>query len=152
NLSHLLKGKIERTLRANERRGEADIEADALRFELATGGARFFDAVFGEIDLAPAGEQVFQIPLALAVAHEHENSLTHPLSSVSHCPSMIPKSGYRFSEKIMLKQKSKVAPSVKRRAGRERRPSNKVRASCRAPIMRHAAHRGRKSCDLRPGA
>src|SRR5208283_2742203 len=76
-LPDLLEHEVERMLRANERRGEGDIEADILRIELAPGGARFLDTVVGEANVTPTGEEVFQIPVALAVPYEHENSLTH---------------------------------------------------------------------------
>ena len=80
-------------LRANERRGEGDIEADILRLELAPGGARFRDTVVGEADVTPAGKEVFQIPLALAVPDQHENSLTH---SPSFCLS---RAGFQISRR-----------------------------------------------------
>ena len=48
-----------------------------LRLELAAGLARFGDALLGQVDVAPAGEQVLQVPLALAVAHEHEKAVGH---------------------------------------------------------------------------
>ena len=78
-LFHFLEHQIKRTLRAHERRGEGNIEAQPLRLKPAAGGARLADAVLGQIDVAPAGEQIFQIPLALAVAHEHEKPVTHSL-------------------------------------------------------------------------
>ena len=34
-------------------------------------------ALLGQIDVAPAGEQVFQIPFALAVTDEHEKTVGH---------------------------------------------------------------------------
>ncbi len=64
--------QIERALRADERGGEGDVELEALAFKLAPGFARLGDALVGEIDVAPAGEQVLQVPVALAVTHEHE--------------------------------------------------------------------------------
>ena len=92
-LPDLLEHQVERMLRANECRGEGDIEADVLRLELAPGGARFPDTVVGEADVTPAGEEVFQIPLALAVTHEHENSLTH---SPSFC---LARAGFQISRR-----------------------------------------------------
>ena len=35
------------------------------------------DALFGQIGVFPAGEQVLQVPVALAVAHEHEKTFRH---------------------------------------------------------------------------
>ena len=69
--------QIERALRALERRREGDVEVEPLRLQLAAGLARFRDALLGQIDVAPAGEQVLQIPLALAVTHEHEKTFSH---------------------------------------------------------------------------
>ena len=37
-------------------------------------GLRLLDALFRQVGILPAGEQVFQVPLALAVAHENENA------------------------------------------------------------------------------
>ncbi len=48
-----------------------------LAFKLAAGLARLGDALVGQIDIAPAGEQVLQVPVALAVTHEHEKSVSH---------------------------------------------------------------------------
>ena len=74
------------SLRALERRGEGDVEGEPLRLELAAGLARFRDALLGQADVAPAGEQVLQVPFALAVAHEHEKPVGH-CSQKSFSPS-----------------------------------------------------------------
>ena len=66
-------------LGANQRRRVRDIEANTLRLELSPGGLRFRDALFSQSDIAPAGEQIFFVPLALAVAHEHKKPVTHSL-------------------------------------------------------------------------
>ena len=50
-----------------------------LRLELAAGLARFRDALFGQVDIAPAGEQVFLVPFAFAVTHEDEKTVGHYL-------------------------------------------------------------------------
>ena len=76
-LAQLGQHQIERALRALERRGEGDVEGEPLRLELAAGLARFLDALLGQADVAPAGEQVLQVPVALAVAHEHEKPVGH---------------------------------------------------------------------------
>ena len=83
----LLQHEVERALRALERRGEGHIECEPLRLQLAAGLARFLDALLGQIDVAPAGEQVFQVPLALAVAHEHEKTIGHCSPQKSFNPS-----------------------------------------------------------------
>ena len=116
DLEFLTESQLERALRTLERRGVADVEADALRLELAAGVARFLHAVLGEVDILPAGEQVGQVPFALAMAHEHKQAVSHwsiPLSLFTciathlhcvRCPS---------------------APA--------RRPSSRAPAPCRAP-------------------
>src|SRR5450631_1029405 len=76
-LAQFLQHQIERALRADERRGEGDVELDALAFKLAAGLARFGDAFVGQVDIAPAGEQVLQVPVALAVTHEDEKAVSH---------------------------------------------------------------------------
>src|SRR5262249_19424735 len=76
-LRQLIEHEVERMLRAHERRGESDVEAKALHLQPAPSRLRFLDAFLGQTDIAPAGKQVFQIPLALAMAHEDENTLTH---------------------------------------------------------------------------
>ena len=78
-LAHLVQHQVERALRALERRGEGDIEHDALALELAPGLARFRDALLGQVDVTPAGEQVLQVPVALAVPHEHKKSVGHSI-------------------------------------------------------------------------
>ena len=39
-------------------------------------------ALLGEIGILPAGEEILQIPFALAVTHEHEKTVAHSVSSV----------------------------------------------------------------------
>ena len=79
-LTELFEHQIERALGAFERRGKRDVETQSLCFEFAPGVARFGDPLLGQIDIAPAGEQIFLVPLALAVAHEHKQALTHTVS------------------------------------------------------------------------
>src|SRR6185437_37942 len=73
-LPQLGKHEIERAVGALEPRGERHVERDALRLELAAGGFCFLDALFGEVDILPACEQIFQIPVALAVPDKHEDA------------------------------------------------------------------------------
>ena len=91
-LAHFLKHQVERVLRALQRRGVGDVEREALRLELAPGRARFGDALVGEVDIAPAGEQVVQVPFALAVAHEHEKTVGHSVLTLCHfvMPGLVP--------------------------------------------------------------
>ena len=78
-LAHLLEHERHGALGALEVRGEADVEREALRLELAPGGLRLGDADLGQVDVLPAGEQVLEVPLALAVTREHQETV--------HCSS-----------------------------------------------------------------
>src|SRR4029077_9886036 len=82
-LAELVEHNVEGTLRADQHRGERDVEPQPLCLELAAGGARFGDALLAQIDVAPAGEQVLEIPFALAMAHQHEKTVGHGESSNS---------------------------------------------------------------------
>src|SRR5262245_40010369 len=61
--------------------GEGEVERQPLLLQLAAGGFGFRNALLGEVRILPAGEEVFQIPVALAVAHEHKKTVVH-----SNCP------------------------------------------------------------------
>ena len=52
-------------------------------FSLRPASLRFGDALLGEIGILPAGEEILQIPFALAVTHEHEKTVAHSHDSVS---------------------------------------------------------------------
>src|SRR5271166_5819896 len=117
-LSHLLENKIKRALRPDQRRSEAYVEEETLRLELAAGGACLRDAVLGEVDVLPAGEEIPEIPLALAMTHQHENPL-------DHYPGL--------------------RTSINHHASRARPPSNRVPASARAPTAPRGSRRGRRS-------
>jgi len=60
-LAQLCQHQVERTLRALERGRKRNVELDPLRLELAAGLARFSDALFGEVDVAPTGKKIFQV-------------------------------------------------------------------------------------------
>ena len=77
--AHLGKHEVERTLRAFERGGEGDVELDPARLQFCAGLFRLGDALCGEIDVLPAGEQILQIPFALAVPDEDEETFGHRL-------------------------------------------------------------------------
>ena len=81
--------KIQRALRALERRCKGDVEFDSLRLQLAAGLARFRNAFFSQIDVAPTGEKVFQIPVALTMTHKHEKAISHPQKSFNPRTSII---------------------------------------------------------------
>ena len=51
-----------------EVRGVADVEFEAFFFQQLTAAFGFFDTVFGQVDIGPAGEQVGLVPLGLAVS------------------------------------------------------------------------------------
>ena len=80
-LAELGEHQIERVLSAGQRRGEGDVEGETLRFQLLAGGLGFGDTEFGEVGILPAREQVLQVPVALAMPHEHEETITHSLLS-----------------------------------------------------------------------
>ena len=67
-----LERQMQRLDRAGLERGEGDASAAALRGEQRARGARFVLALGGQVDIPPAGEAVFQVPLALAVADEDQ--------------------------------------------------------------------------------
>jgi hypothetical protein len=64
-------------LGARQVRGEGDVERQPLRLQFAAGVLGFGDTLLGEVRVLPAGEQVFQIPFALAVPHKHEKTVAH---------------------------------------------------------------------------
>jgi len=53
-------------------RGEGESRQHALFGEQSPGGARFLRALFGHVDIPPAGEAVLEVPLRLAVAEQDE--------------------------------------------------------------------------------
>ncbi len=53
---------------------ESDIELDAVIGERLAAGIGFLYAEFGQVRVTPAGKQVLQVPVALAMAHEHEGT------------------------------------------------------------------------------
>src|SRR5665811_1372068 len=117
-LAQFLQHEVERALRADERGGEGNVELDAQAFKLAAGLARLGDALVGQVDIAPAGEQVLQVPVALAVTHEHEKTVGH------------------FTALSLLRNLSTPGhPS-----------SNRAPASACAPTAPRAARRARRSC------
>jgi hypothetical protein len=55
-----------------EERREGEVEAVALRPEQAPAGARFLEAARRQVDIGPAGEAVFAVPVRFAVSQQHE--------------------------------------------------------------------------------
>ncbi len=76
-LAELGKRQIERVLRALEHRGKGDVERQRLCLQFAAGFPGFGDALLGEIGILPAGEEILQVPFALAMTQEHEKTVAH---------------------------------------------------------------------------
>src|SRR5690606_3497467 len=57
---------------ALQNRAECQVKFVAFLFEQLARLARLFAPRFGEVDIGPAGETVFKVPLALAVAHQDD--------------------------------------------------------------------------------
>ncbi len=70
-------------------RCEGDVEFYPLRLQLAAGFARFRNTLFGQVDVAPAGEKVFQVPVALTMPHEHKKAISHTQKSFNPNTSII---------------------------------------------------------------
>src|SRR3546814_19225401 len=60
---HRFERQVQRLDRARLDRGEAGVGRYALRLHQLARGDRFGNALFGDIDIPPAGEAVFEIPL-----------------------------------------------------------------------------------------
>ena len=69
---HLVEDDVEGVDGALEHRGVAHVEVEALLGEGAPAVCGLAAAGVGEVDVGPAGEEVELVPLALAVADEHE--------------------------------------------------------------------------------
>src|SRR5262249_16760476 len=54
---------------------------DSLGLQLASRLTCFRDALLGQIDVTPAGEQVLQVPIALTMTNKYEKTVSHWLSS-----------------------------------------------------------------------
>ena len=66
-LTHRAKGQGERMLGPGQRRGEREVEGDSMRLETPPRFRRLLDSGRSEVRIAPAGEQVLQIPFALTM-------------------------------------------------------------------------------------
>ncbi len=67
---HLVERDPQRADRALEHRREGVVESDARRLQFTSGLARFLATLVGKIDVVPPGEQVGDVPLALAMTDE----------------------------------------------------------------------------------
>jgi hypothetical protein len=74
--------QFECVLRTAQHRSEGDIERQPLRLQFAAGFICFGDPLRGEIGVLPAGEQVLQVPFALAVTHQHKETVAHFSNSI----------------------------------------------------------------------
>ena len=72
--AELFEDQVERMLCPPQRRGVEHRRHIAGGLELLSRLARLFDALLGEVRVAPAGEQILEVPLALPVAHEDQRS------------------------------------------------------------------------------
>jgi hypothetical protein len=61
--------------RADEIGSEGAIEGKAAQLEAFPGRACLRRALAGEIGVFPTSEKVLKVPIALAVAHEHEKAI-----------------------------------------------------------------------------
>src|SRR3546814_20034483 len=59
--AHLLKREVERLDRARLQAGEAGVKVKPGIGEHAAGGTRLGGALFGDVDIPPAGEAVFKV-------------------------------------------------------------------------------------------
>ncbi len=71
-LAEFRQNDVERALRALQLAGIGHVEHDPAAAQHARGDERLDESLLREIRIAPAGEQVAAVPLALAVADEHE--------------------------------------------------------------------------------
>ena len=69
---HRVQGDPQGADGALEQRGIGQVEGIAFFLEQFAGLAGLFAAGVGQVDVGPAGEAVFQVPLAFAVAHQNE--------------------------------------------------------------------------------
>src|SRR5262249_32428653 len=83
-----------RVLGPHQSGGEREIEADAEQFEPLPGRPRLDDALLAQIRVAPAGEEVLEVPVALAMAAEDEGSCHRAIRGLSRSkvrPALIAK-------------------------------------------------------------
>ena len=61
-----------------EHRGVGEVEDEALFLEQVAGALRLGSALLGQVDVGPAGEAIFLVPRALAVAEKNDFVHEHP--------------------------------------------------------------------------
>jgi hypothetical protein len=67
-------------LRPLQHRGKGDVERQRLRLQLAAGLIGLGDPLLAKIGVLLAGEEILQVPFALAVTHQHEKTIAHSFS------------------------------------------------------------------------
>src|SRR5258708_2209186 len=85
---HLLEREMQRADGALEHRGEGDVEVVARRGEHPPRGAGLFDAARRQVHVLPAGEAVLLVPLALAVAKQHDLLHARSLANAARPPQV----------------------------------------------------------------
>jgi len=73
-LADLVEHDLQRLLGALQVGGKCDVEIDAGLGQCLAAGLGFLDAERGQVRVLPAGEQIFEIPVALAVANEDKGT------------------------------------------------------------------------------
>ncbi len=73
--THFFENQLQGMLSANKVGREGPVEGKTARLEEPSGSTRFFNSFVGENWIFPACEKVLEVPLALAVAYEHENAI-----------------------------------------------------------------------------
>src|SRR5262249_34677032 len=74
-LAELIEHDVERPLRPLQGRGEGNAEVEPLGPDAYPGGARLLDALRRQVDIAPAGEEVEEVPFALSVTDDDEGAV-----------------------------------------------------------------------------
>src|SRR5690606_4908557 len=71
---HLVEDQPQRADRADEHGRQRDVEREARLAQRAARVAGFALALLREVDVRPAGEKILEVPVALAVAHQHQRA------------------------------------------------------------------------------
>src|ERR1700736_2627118 len=75
DLAKLVEHDVEGSLRPLQRRGEGDAEVESLGFQSSAGSLGFVDALRRQVDVAPAGEEVEEVPFALSVTDDDKRAV-----------------------------------------------------------------------------
>ena len=73
-LAELFESERQRALGARELRSKGDVEVIAGGLQPLAGALGLLDALFGQIRVLPSGEEVLEVPVALAVTKEDEGA------------------------------------------------------------------------------